>query len=253
MITICFTYFRSLALANLAAALYSLRRQDLANVEAIVVLDNNTDDLMPSMQAIVDGLAFPIPVHLMSHKHGDHAKTHSWSTNTVLREAVAPWVFFSRADYILDFDAVKRFSDVVRSKSGDWDGFVTGNVYHLNADVGVCEMTRWREAGPRELLSLPGAEASYTVIDAGVWMARKATFDRVGGLDEGLTAWGHAQTHFQHKLFKAGVEFVRIPEPMFYHPQHSAPRDLDLAHRQLGERGISLHDLWSRHEGARIY
>ena len=246
MITICFTYFRSLTLAALRAALFSVRQQDLSCVSALVVIDNNTEDSKQDILDVITGLHFPVPVFFGSFKHGDPTKTHSWSTNRAVREAPTDWVLFARADYLLRFDLVTTFEKVVAECAADWNGFVTANVYHLSVDLARCEETEWRRFGPGMLRSLPGTEADYTAIDAGVWMARKATFDAVGGLDEGLTAWGHAQTHFQHKLYQAGVEFVRVPEPLFYHPQHGAPRDLALAHQQLAERGVNLREMWAR-------
>jgi len=103
------------------------------------------------------------------------------------------------------------------------------------------------------LRSLPGSEGDYTHIDAGVWMMRRDSFDRVHGLDERLSAWGHAQTHFQHKLFQSRVEFYRIPEPLFYHPMHAGDRDIELAHRQLAEQGLILQEMWARYQGAQPY
>ena len=54
MITICLTYFKSLTLANLDAALHSVRQQDLTNVTEIVIVDNDTQD---SLVAINNGIA----------------------------------------------------------------------------------------------------------------------------------------------------------------------------------------------------
>jgi glycosyltransferase involved in cell wall biosynthesis len=246
VITICFTHFKSLALANLAAALYSVRRQDLSRVEEIVVVNNDTED---SAQEVVDALEFPVPVRALSFRHNDSTKTHSWSTNVAVNEVSTPWVLFTRADYLLDFNLTRRFAQVVESKPEGWDGFVTGHVYHLAVDVAACEQTEWRQLGSGVLRKFSGAEGDYTLIDAGVWMARRDTFDRVGGMDEGLTAWGHAQTHFQHKLFVTGVEFVRVPEVLFYHPHHAAPRDLAVSHQQLVDKGIDLKAMWKRYHG----
>lgn len=252
-VTVCLTYFMSLALANLEAALHSVRQQDMANVESLVIVDNNTDDSLQDILNLVERFQFPVPINLTSFKHGDPAKTHSWSTNVAVRKAFTPWVLFTRADYLLAFDAVQTFVGIVQARPHDWDGFVTGNVYHLGVDVGVCEQSEWRQVGPQALRRYPGAEADYTRIDAGVWMARRRAFDRVGGMDEKLTVWGHAQTHFQYKLDMSGTEFVRVPQVMFYHPQHSAERDIELAHRQLIEQGIDIKQLWARHEGAQPY
>lgn len=251
--SICFTYFRSLALANLGAALYSIRRQDLSRVESLVVVDNNTDDSDQSIRQVINDLDFPMPVRLSSWKHGNAKKTHSWSTNKAVRESSTPWVLFTRADYVLDFDLVAKFVGVVDGYDHGWNGFVTAHVYHLNVDIAGCEATAWRRQGPGVFARLPGVENRYTTIDAGVWMARRRAFDQVGGLDESLSAWGHAQTHFQHKLYEQGVEFVVLPEPLFYHPLHAGERDIEAAHRQLAERGVRIQDLWARYEGAQPY
>lgn len=252
MATVCFTYFKSLGPANLGAALYALRQQNFSRVESIIVVDNDTDDGIDTIQAVVDALRFPVPVRVLSFKHGDPARTHAWSTNVAVAAARSPWIIFTRADYLLHFQAVDKFFDVLAG----WqlcELFITGNVYHLNVDVAACDKVAWRYAGPQVLRVLPGKEEDYTHIDAGVWMTSKAMFDRVGGLDERLSAWGHAQTHFQHKLYEAGARFVRIPEVLFYHPQHAASRDINLAHRQLAEQGINLRQMWERYEGTKPY
>lgn len=252
-VTVCCTYFKSLGLANLRAAAYSLRQQNLTNVDLIVVVDNDTDDSVDAIWNVFAWLKFPVPVRLLPFKHGDAEKTHSWSTNVAVRAAQTSWILFTRADYILDFRCLERFVAVAEASPAGWDGFVTGNVYHLNSDVGQCEEMSWRIDGAQVLRLLPGAEADYTRIDAGVWLLRRSAFDRVEGLDEALSAWGHAQTHFQHKLYTSGTEFVRVPEVLFYHPLHAAPRDLALAHQQLAERGIDLKEMWARHDGVQPY
>jgi hypothetical protein len=254
MITICFTYFKSLALANFEAALYALRRQDFSAVQEIVIVDNDTEDAAQTLMKTIGGdLKFPVPVTLKSFKHGDPTKTHPWSANVAVREATTSWVLFTRADYILDFTLVSRFAEVIEEHPPGWKGFVTSNVCHLFHDVAACETYGWRSRGPGVLLDAPHATEAYTCIDAGVWMTQRATFDEVGGLDERLSAWGHAQTHFQYKLHKAGVECVRIPEVLFYHPLHSATRDLDEGHQQLRDLGVDLKEMWARYEGTQPY
>lgn len=252
-ITICFTYFKSLTLDNLRAALYSIRQQDLSQVKELIVVDNDTHDSKEAIHTVIKELMFPISTNLISVKHGDPSFTHAWSTNAAVHAARTPWVVFTRADYILDFDTVCKFIWVIEKHQPDWNGFVTGNVYHLSADIAACDQTAWQVQGPRVLKTFNGIENDYTVIDTGVWMARREAFNRVGGLDESLTAWGHAQTLFQHRLYKSGVEFVRIPEVLFYHPQHSAPRDIELAHQQLREQGVDIKELWARHDGVQPY
>lgn len=245
-VTICFTYFKSLALANLAAALYSVRQQDMSLVESIVVVDNDTEDSIVDIEAVIEATSFDVPIYLHSYKHSDSNKTHSWSTNIAIREVTTPWVFFTRADYLLAFDALDKFI----AKAGLGHGhFITSNGCHLDVDIGECEKTNWRQTGPR----FQGNVFDYTLIDTGVWLARKADFDRIGGLDESLTAWGHAQTDFQYRLYASGVAFVKVPEVLFFHPLHSAPRDIELAHQQLTNKGVDLKTMWARHEGVQPY
>lgn len=247
MITICLTYFKSLTLANLRAALYSVSRQNLSLVDAIVLVDNDTNDAPEDILETIDMLSFPVPVKFLSEKHCDPSKTHPWSTNLAVRESKTPWILFTRADYILEFDALDQFTAAVGPAS-----FITGNVYHLHVGIEDCENIDWRNDS-HLLRRLPGVENDYMAVDAGVWLMRREAFDIVGGLDESLNAWGHAQTHFQWKLHKAGVMFSRIPEVMFYHPYHSAPRDIELAHAQLAAQGVDLKEMWTRYHGTSPY
>lgn len=254
MITICLTYFRSLTLGNLDAALYSVQQQDLSNVAEIIILDNNTEDSVVAIQDVIESFGFPVPTRLLSFKHGDQSKTHAWSTNAAIAEVQTPWMLFTRADYLLAFDAVKKFYAVVQARDYDhvrnWNGFVTSNGCHLADTVEACDETRWRVTGPA---IFTGSTFDYTAIDAGVWMMKRESFDAVGGMNENLTAWGHAQTEFQYRLHQAGVEFVRIPETLFWHPFHGGPRDIDLAHVQLAEQGVDLKVMWARYEGVSPY
>jgi GT2 family glycosyltransferase len=251
VITICLTYFRSLTLANLRAALYSLQRQNLAGVDSVLVVDNNTADPQEEIIAELAESDISVPVRLVSFKHQDPTRTHAWSTNVAVSAVATPWVVFTRADYILDFDLVAKFRYALEQKESC---FVTGLVCHLQSDVSTCEAsTVWRERGPSVFQQLPHVVELYTEIDTGVWGMKKDVFDRVGGLDERLTAWGHAQTHFQGKLRTAGVEFVKIPEVLFYHPMHAGDRDLGLAHQQLADIGVDVRELWDPYIGRNPY
>ncbi len=242
-VSICFTYFKSLELANLEAALYSVRQQDLTDIESLIIVDNDTTSTTEEIHSVLDKLQFPVPILMHSIKHGDPAYTHSWSTNKAVSLAITPWILFTRADYLLRFDMIQKFVEVVKSKESDWNGFITSNGCHLANGIADCEQTNWRDVGPS---IFQGAVFDYTSIDAGVWMTRHQAFDDVGGLDERLNVWGHAQTHFQWRMHLAGVEFVRIPEVMFFHPHHGAPRDIGLAHQQLRDYGIDIKELWKR-------
>jgi hypothetical protein len=245
MITICLTYFKSLMLAHLAAALYSISRQDLTNVSEVVVVDNDTRDPVDDIQVVIDAyLSKVVAARLCSFKHGDPERTHAWSTNVAVRQAMTPWVLFTRADYLLSFDLVRLFAE-----QAEGNRFVTSRGCHVYADIAECERTAWRALGPR----FDGSVYDYSLIDAGVWMARKDAFEKVEGLNEGLTAWGHAQTDFQYRLHKSGVQSVLLPHTLFYHPQHAADRDMALANKQLRDQGIDLKELWARHDGVNPY
>lgn len=249
MITVCLTYFRSLTLDNLRAALHSVQEQSFEKVDSIVIVDNNTADNGRDIFRVIGEFDFPVPVRLRSFKHGDPTLTHSWSTNVAVREAVTPWVLCTRADYILDYKLLQKLSHVM-----DGGGFITSDGYHLTMDIEECDrLFAWRSHGPHIFQGCPGQRIDYTLIDSGVFLLRRSDFDRVDGLDEKLSAWGHAQTDFQYRLYKAGVVFERIPEILFYHPRHGAVRDIDLAHRQLVEQGIDIKELWARHTGEQPY
>lgn len=248
MITIALTYFQSLTRANLAAALYSVRQQDLSDVDSLILVDNDTADLPQDLRAAIDVLDFPIPTRVLSYKHGDPTRTHAWSTNRAIDAVTTPYVFVTRADYLLAFDALDRMHGEIRH--ADPDSFVTGNGCHLAETIEACEATTWRTAGPDVL---PGTIFDYTEIDAGVFLMRRDAWARVGGLDERLTAWGHAQTKFQHQLYLSGTVFRRIPLTLFWHPWHHGARDLSLAHAQLRQTGADLHGMWQRYEGRRPY
>jgi GT2 family glycosyltransferase len=214
------------------------------------VLDNNTDDDTADIYQIIHECQFPVPVIFRSEKHGDRNKTHAWSSNTVVKQVSTPWVFFTRADYLLAFDALRKFVAAKNQKPEDWNGFVTSSGSHLALSVESCEVRGWRNQGPQ---IFSGDMYDYTHIDTGVWLARRDAFERVGGLNEQLSAWGHAQTHFQWKLHKSGVEFVRVPEVLFFHPAHEGEKDLSLAKRQVDAQGLSLQEMWARYEGPRMY
>ncbi len=243
-ITIAFTYFKSLTMLNFEASLKSVAAQDMDQVESIVIVDNDSPDSLAEIWALVNDIGFKVPVNLLSYKHGDKDKTHSWSANTAVRRAYSPWVFFTRADYLLDPSIVSKFADTMRQHPQSWTGFITSQGKHLDVDVTHCL---------GGLAHLPGSVIDYTKIDSGVWMTRRDTFESAGGFNENLTAWGHQQTLFQHAIYELGTEFVCLPEVLFYHPLHSAPRDIEVSHKQLWEAGHNIRDLWARHEGAKPY
>lgn len=246
MITICLTYFRSLELANLRAALYSVRRQNLSQVEEIIVVDNNTNDSVEDIRSVVRELDFPVRVSIFSYKHGDPTKTHPWSVNRAVEAVETDWFILTRADYLLDFNAVERFLEVPQVENR----FIVGGYYDVGMDVYRCDLTPWKEAGPVVLQSY-GREWDHVTIDAGVWMTSTDVFHKIGGMRESLYAWGHAQTVFQFELHRAGVECVRIPHVVFYHTAHGyeTPRNHTVARQQLEMAGFNLIEMWSRYSG----
>lgn len=248
MITICFTYFRGLTLRNLEAALYSIWKQrNVGAVKEMILVDNNTDDSLESIEAVIDQFTFPYPVTLRSYKHGNPTKTHPWSTNVAVREVKTPWIFFTRADYLLEFEALSNFTAEALVENR----FIVSRYYDVGLNIETCELTRWRVVGPGAALCQHGVEYHYTEIDSGVWMTTKKVFDSVGGLNENLYAWGHAQTAFQYMLHKSGVEFVKVPHLSFFHPSHhhEAGRDHSLASRQLEQERLDLKTMWARYQG----
>lgn len=252
--TMALTYFKSLTLDHLRAALHGVRKQAfLQQVQELVVVDNDTTDTQPEIAAAINEAQLGIPTRLLSYKHGDASRTHSWSTNMAVRAAATNWIFYTRADYILNPAMLVRCLNAVASRSLGWDGFVTGDCFWLHVGIDAVDQTGWRQEGAQALHRLPGTVAAHSVIDSGVWMTTRAAFERVGGLEEGLTAWGHAQTHFQWKLHRAGTEMVRLPEVLYYHPHHGAHRDLALANEQLRAQGHDIRDLWARYEGENPY
>lgn len=252
MIEVCFVYFNAIRLCHLDAAWYSLSAQDFSDVSCVRFLDNNTQDSPEEIGAVLDRYPLPVPVCREFCKHGRIDRTHSWSVNRVVSGVPEDSiVFFTRGDYILDFDVISKFAEeFARHQEG---AFVTGYAHHMAYDergdqrvdgFRDIEPTEWRTHGTGRLLErINGWRVNTSDVDAGVWLTRRALLTTVGGFDESLTAWGYQQTVFQHRLRLAGVEIVQIPEYLFFHQHHAAPRNYDVAKQQLRDRGIDLDDL----------
>lgn len=253
-VTIALVHFKAVTLAHLEASLFSVRMlAGLESVRELVVVDNDTVDSEADILATIAALDFPIQTRLVWSKHGDPSRTHAWSTNEAVRQARAPWVLMTRADYLLHADLLVEMRAAVAQGGDDWDGVVVPDGYHLASDLAACEAVSWRRDGLDVLRALPGVAYDHGIVDSGVWMARRATCERVGGLDERLTAWGHAQTEFQHRLHLAGVPFARVSRVLVHHPRHDGERDLALAHAQLAERGVDVRAPWVRYHGKAPY
>ena len=143
MITICLTHFKCLTLKHLSAALHSVRQQDFTHVEKIIIADNDTNVDAEALLATVNALSFPVPVSILRLEHGDPKKTHAYSTNQVVERAQTPWIFFTRADYILHFDALKKIGGATK-----WGQFGTSYFKHLHVGIDDVERTAWRTTKP---------------------------------------------------------------------------------------------------------
>ncbi len=247
--SICFVFFRGLTLQHLDAAWYSVSRQDLTNVGEVVFLDNNTEYDEADILGVLG--RYSVPTVYLSEKHGDPTKTQSWSVNRVCKAASFPWIFFTRADYILGFDALWRMRAEVLTR-GTWDQrrFVSGWCWQMAYDreakntpeVVDIEQYGWRERGMEALLEHPyGFKFHETDQDAGVWFTKKEYLDEAGWMNEKLTSWGYQQSTFQRALrHKAKVECTAIPAYLFAHQHHYAERDFTKARREYDQFGEGM-------------
>lgn len=249
-ISICFVHFRSLNLTHLDAAWYSLSKQDLTGVNGIYFLDNNTqtpvDDLVEVLMRYPVWSPGRLRVTIEHDRNPTH--THSWSVNKVCQQAPGPWIFFTRSDYVLAFDALARMRDeVFRRPTWDQKKFVSGWCWQMaydrearNIDANVdIEQYGWREGGMAALLQHPyGFKFHETDQDAGVWFTNKAYMEDAGWMNEGLVSWGYQQSTFQRALrHVAGVQCVAIPDYLFAHQHHHAVRDFDKARAEYDAHG----------------
>jgi hypothetical protein len=253
MIDVAFIYFRTTTLQHLDQAWYSLSKQDFFGVRSVHFIDNNTPDAPVDIEAVVKRYPLSVPVFLHYEKHGDSTKTHSWSINEACRQVSAPWMFFTRSDYLLDFDCLRRFKREVDHRGGNWRGFVTSHCYQMgcdaqlsNTDVFVdldAKYPTWRTEGPQQFVGKePAALFHSTDSDAGVWMTSPAWIKQVGGANEQMTSWGYQQSIMQRALrTRAGVEMLAIPEYLFFHLHHAAPRDFAQAQHEYDRFGGNVY------------
>jgi hypothetical protein len=254
-VTIFLVHFRALGLdvRYLKNALYSLRQQDHDDIiDQIIVFDNDSELDPIDIMKLIKSFNFNVYTDLIYDKHGDpNKRCQSWSVNECFRNfdprfARNDWILFTRSDYILDFNLVKKFDEVVQSHPSPWRGFVTSYAYHMAYDerndqriIGYrdLEPTNWRTEGTQRLLEgINGWKVDSSNTDAGVWLTRHSLWDAVGGLNENLKAWGLQQTVFQQALTESGVEVYQIPEYLFFHQHHGGEfRDYDKAIEELEE------------------
>jgi len=256
-VSICFVYFKTLELRHLDAAWFSVSKQDFSYVNTVYFLDNSTDDDLFAIQEVLSRYPLPVPLVFCSDKHGRSDRTQSWSVNRVCQMAVGPWIFFTRADYILDFDAVTRMAGRARAmEAAGQKPFVSGwcwqmaydrEAANLNAFVDI-EQYGWREKGMAALLPGPDGTGGHpyafrfheTDRDAGVWMTQKTYMAQAGWMNEKMVSWGFQQSVWQRVLQRsAGVTCHAIEDYLFAHQHHWAPRDFTTAHDEYGRFGGS--------------
>jgi glycosyltransferase involved in cell wall biosynthesis len=247
--TICFVFFKGLNLTHLDAALYSLSKQDMSRVNDIHFLNNDTE-FTPEQVEEVAHRYFNSEQIGFSHiyHHGDPNKTHSWSVNTVVKIAQGPFIFFTRADYILAFDCLERLRAQADSMldialkpfvSGwCWQMAYDREARNIEANVDL-EQYNWRELGMPGLLNHPYAFRFHeTDQDAGVWLTSKEYIQQVGGMNEKMSSWGYQQSTFQRVLRNhLNVTCFAIPDYLFAHQHHYVPRDFEKAQREYNEFG----------------
>ena len=248
-VSICFVFFRGMNLEHLDAAWYSLSKQDLAHVNAVYFLDNNTTYSVKEISTVLWRYPFWKPGQLFStyDKHDNPLRTQSWSVNTVCQQAAGPWVFFTRADYILAFDALARMrAEILDRPTWDQRRFVSGWCWQMaydreakNIDANIdIEQYGWRERGMPALLEHPYAFRFHeTDQDAGVWFTAKDYLAEAGWMNEKLTSWGYQQSTFQRALRNNGITCSALPDYLFAHQHHYAVRDFDKARREYEQFG----------------
>lgn len=248
-VSVCFVFFRSTDLANLDAAWYSLSRQRLDCVNEIYFLDNNTEFEVSAIEDVLrryefkrqeDGSA--VPVRCDWRKHGNPSWTHSWSVNYMHGRSQGPLLFFTRADYILDFSCLSQMYRVLEVEGRPL--LVSGWCYQMAYDrellpynpVADIKSVDWRRHGPRIFVDrLPGHCFHETDQDAGVWLCSHDSIRAVGGMNERLVSWGYQQSTFQRALKNAGTPSIAVPRYLFYHMPHGgfAPGARDFSQARL--------------------
>jgi hypothetical protein len=242
-IDICFVHFKNTELSHLDAAWYSLSKQDFTGVNCIRFVDNDTIHTEEQIREVWNRYPVPVPILPLFAKHGNSGWTHSWSTNRVCAAVEAEtWIFYTRTDYILAFDCLSRFREVANGDKvlvTSWV-WMMGYDYKMENTYDVVDIERynWRERGMAALLEHPYVfKFQDADKDAGVWLTRRDWMVQAGGLNESLASWGFQQSEFQRGLRRIGVEMRMIPEYLYAHQHHGAPRDFHKAQAEFNAHG----------------
>lgn len=238
MIDIAFIFFRTLQLEHLDAAWYTLCRQDFTDVGRVHFIDNNTEYDIGAIIDVLHRHRPRVPVSMHMQKHGDLTRTQSWSCNFAGQKATADWLFLTRADFLLDDDCLARFKAERDARGEAWRGFVTSWCHQMGYDASLSNTdalaphslpdAAWRTdpKGTKGLVgTVPACYFQATDKDAGVWLLKRELMAEAGGLNERMVSWGYQQQAFQRALGRIGTEITQIPEYLFHHQHHWAPRD----------------------------
>jgi len=236
VISIAFIHFKTLNLHHLDAALFTLAKQDFKGVKEFIVLDNNSDEPVDLITSALSAYQFPIQPKLVSLKHGDLRRTHTWSSNEAFRQTNQPWVFLCRSDFLLDYDCLSKF--VTIANNFEWrKAFITSYCQQMGCDDALSNTdvlvehsyadAGWRTHpdGPKSLVNaVPSNYFHDTDQDAGVYLMDREAWQCSGGLDERLVGWGTNQSRWQNSLPRYGTKIFNIEEYLFHHQHHWAER-----------------------------
>ena len=242
MLSIVFTFYRTLDLNHLERAITSLAKQTIWPLndpkDELLFVDNNTEYDEADIRGVIEPhFKYPF-LNYHSCKHGDPNKRHSWSANYGIRHARNSKIFFTRADYILMEDAIEKMDAIWKEGR-----FVSGWCWQMGckrqevADR-LClvydkdpeyESYAWR-SNVRNLLQHPNAHSfPETDMDAGTYMTSKAAMKVGGWYDEAMIGFGYQQSTLQRRMAEGGIAMMVVPEYLFCHQHHEAERDFDKA------------------------
>jgi len=238
MLSIVFTFYRTLTLEDLERATYSLVHQERLHelADEIVFVDNNTLYEPVEILEVTEPYFRSFPVRYHFEKHGDSDKRHSWSANYGIRAARNERVFFTRADYILMEDCLWKMAEA----AGEGLNFVSGWCWQMGYDQQAqstetpppYEAYAWR-TNVRWLLQYPYAfKFHQTHEDAGVFATCKEAMEKGGWYDEAMINFGYQQSTLQRRMRQAGVKMWALQEYLFCHQHHEANRDFRLAQEE---------------------
>jgi GT2 family glycosyltransferase len=193
--------------------------------------------------------ALPFPVERVPFAHAGLPL--AAARNAGRRAATADTLVFLDVDCIPSAGLVAGLSRAVAAR----DGLVCCEIGYLPAGAVQAD---WREADlerlglPHPVRVFPTAGAVAPAPQAGLFWSlafavRAATYDRLGGFDEGFTGYGAEDTDLAFRADAAGVPILFLGGPKAYH-QHHPGYDPPLQHfRDIvanASRFHARHGIW---------